>query len=313
VPSERARVIALLDELQAAERAGAEALREWIATCRDPALRGGLRVIAARDAGHADLVEARLRALGGTAGAVPGRNLTALCTVLAAADVSDRSKLTILLARFPARGYDPFTPLVLRIEDDDETRALLEAIGDDERATIEWLRLASGAPAHVAGDDDGPEGRARLRAFLDALRAARAAGADVFQAWVTACGLDGLRGGLRTIAAREAVHARLLAERLRDLGEESRSAVAPSVLADALAVYGAREIPDARKLERLLARYPDDGDVAQPIFDVADRLRADLETREMLRLIAAGDAASIAWLRAYRQAAGDEGLGVRVR
>ena len=40
---------ALLDELQAAEEAGAEALGLWIAGCDDPRLRGGLRVIRARD------------------------------------------------------------------------------------------------------------------------------------------------------------------------------------------------------------------------------------------------------------------------
>ncbi len=312
MPPERA-VIALLDELQAAERTGAEALRQWIATCRDPALRGGLRVIAARDAGHAELVAARLRALGGTTAAQPGRNLTALCNLLAAADVSDRSKLAILLARFPTRGYDPFAPLVQRIEDDDETRALLEAIGDEERATVEWLRLANGAPTPAPGDASEAEERARAAAFLDALHAAEAAGAEVFEAWVGVCELDGLRGGLRTIAAREAVHAALVAERLRDWGLEPQGAVASAVRTDALAVFGARQVSDARKLEQLLARYPDDADVVQPIFDVAERLHADLETREMLRLIAAGDAASIAWLRAYRRAAADDGAPARLR
>src|SRR5207302_254456 len=62
---ERARVIGLLDAFQAAERAGAEAVGRWIAACSDPRLRGGLRVIRARDARHAALAEARLRALGG--------------------------------------------------------------------------------------------------------------------------------------------------------------------------------------------------------------------------------------------------------
>src|SRR6266516_2573164 len=50
--------------------------------------------------------------------------------------------------------------------------------------------------------------------FLDDLRAAEAASAEVLAAWIAVCALDGLRGGLRVIAEREAAHAELLAERL---------------------------------------------------------------------------------------------------
>ena len=45
MPSERARVIGLLDAFQAAERVGAEAVARWIASCSDDRLRAGLRVI----------------------------------------------------------------------------------------------------------------------------------------------------------------------------------------------------------------------------------------------------------------------------
>src|SRR5437867_12179094 len=112
MPSERARVLALLDELEAAERAGAEALGQWMTVCRDPRLRGGLRVIRARDAGHAALAESRLRALGGVPTAQAGRNLVALCGVLAAADVSDHAKVALLVGRFPAETYDPLADIV---------------------------------------------------------------------------------------------------------------------------------------------------------------------------------------------------------
>src|SRR5437773_3906388 len=96
---ERARVIGLLDAFQAAERAGAEAVRRWIGACSDPRLRGGLRVIRARNARHAALAEARLRALGGCPGARPSRELAALCGVVADPGVSDRSKLALLVGR----------------------------------------------------------------------------------------------------------------------------------------------------------------------------------------------------------------------
>ena len=121
---ERGRLMGLLDAFQAAERAGAEAVGRWIAACGDPRLRGGLRVIRARDARHAALAEARLRALGGVPGARPTRELSALCGVVADPGVSDRSKLAMLVRRLPEPDE---TPLVV------EDRL-------EERASLRWLR-----------------------------------------------------------------------------------------------------------------------------------------------------------------------------
>jgi hypothetical protein len=137
---ERARVIGLLDAFQAAERAGAEAVGRWIAACSDPRLRGGLRVIRARDARHAALAEARLRALGGEPAARPSRELAALCGVVADPGVSDRSKLAMLIGRLPGPDDAPLGALVHDADGDAETQALLATIVDDERASLRWLR-----------------------------------------------------------------------------------------------------------------------------------------------------------------------------
>jgi len=138
--AERTRVIGLLDAFQAAERAGVEAVGRWIVTCDDPRLRGGLRVIRARDRRHAVLAEARLRSLGGVPLAEPGRELAALCGVVADPGVSDRSKLALLLGRLPAREGTALDELAREAEGDAETHALLETITDDERASVRWLR-----------------------------------------------------------------------------------------------------------------------------------------------------------------------------
>ncbi len=300
MPSEQARAVALLDELQAAERAGAEALLHWTTSCREPALRGGLRVIAARDAAHATLAEARLRALGGEPAAQASRTLVALCGVLAAPEMSDRSKLTLLLARFPSQLYDPFAELTRRIEHDDETRALLETIGDDERASLRWLREASETLPLV---EDAPPSRSSDTATaLDAMRAAEAAGAEVFAAWIGVAGPEALRGGLRTLAAREQVHARLLGERLREIGRAPTVALHPAVRGAALDRFGARAVADGDKVAGVLERYP----AGEPplVEDLVPLLADDPETREMVRLIAAGETGTIAWLRAYQGALG---------
>ena len=135
--------------------------------------------------------------------------------------------------------------------------------------------------------------------FLDALRAAEEAGAEVLAAWVAVCRLEGLRGGLRAIAEREAGHAELLAERLREMGEACSARLDDEMRRGALARFGGETVSDEEKLGVFLARYPDDASATQPITRVLDRLDHDLETREILRLVAEGEGATVAWLRAY--------------
>jgi hypothetical protein len=288
---------ALLDELQAAEEAGAEALGLWIATCDDHRLRGGLRVIRARDQAHARLARRRLVAIGGGSMQSAPRQVQSLCGVLAAPDVSNRSKLAILLSRFPARADDALPDVVSGL-DDDETRALLEVVHDDDRASLRWLREAG----EERPEDTAAPAAVDLLAFLDAFRAAETASADVFGAWRDACSLPGLRGGLDTIAEREATHAILLQERLTELGGALRVTVDPIVVADAIERFGAPAESDEQKLGAVAARYPDDAAATTPITRALDALANDGETQEMLRLIAAGEAATFAWLRSYHRA-----------
>lgn len=115
-------------------------MARWIAVCRRPHLRGGLRVIRARDLQHAALAEERLRALGGVPSARISRELAGLCGVIGHPGISDRSKLAMLLGRVPAHAPSPLAELARRLEGDAETQALLETINDDEAASLEWLR-----------------------------------------------------------------------------------------------------------------------------------------------------------------------------
>jgi len=146
---------------------------------------------------------------------------------------------------------------------------------------------------------NGAPGSRLVLRFLDALRAAEAAGAAVVDAWVAVCPLPSLRGGLRTIAEREAGHAALLEERLRELGGTCDAAVPEAMRVAAVARFGSPEVSDEEKLGLVLARYPEEGTVRRPIAHVLELLDPDLETRELLRLVAEGEGATVAWLRAY--------------
>jgi hypothetical protein len=150
MPSERARVIGLLDAFQAAERAGAEAVGSWIGACGNDRLRAGLRVIRTRDRRHAALAEWRLRALGAEPRARVSRDLAAVCGVVADPGVSDRSKIDLLLGRVPPNAESPLAEFARAIEDDAETRALFESIADDERSSLRWLRRIRAALAEGA-------------------------------------------------------------------------------------------------------------------------------------------------------------------
>jgi hypothetical protein len=296
--SEPSGVLALLDELHAAEDAGAAAMARWIEVAADPALRGGLRVIAARDRAHDTLACDRLRALGGAPAASPRPGLVELLRLIESADVPDEVKLRAMAARLPADHGDRVRASATRIAQDLETRALVETMGDDDRVSLAWLRAMAerGSPAPPAGAAD-PDAAAR---GLAALALAEAASASVFEAWRAACSSAGLRGGLRTIAARESTHATLLTARLRALGAAGADHGAAPDVAAAIARWGDRAWSDEAKLDALLARYATPESAAAPAAAIA-RV-ADTETRAMLQLMADGEQATMAWLRAYRRA-----------
>jgi hypothetical protein len=227
--------------------------------------------------------------------------LDALCALLGSGGSSDRVKLGILLARFPEGARDPLAGVLAELETDDETRALLDGLRDDDRLCLDWLHGTAQAPPVVPRERLGRAEQASAAAFLGALRAALGGAADVALAWADASPRPGLRGGLRAIAARTGAHAALGEERLLELGG---SAAATTLSADTLAAarawYGAPARGDEDKLARLL----DPGGASRAplaaIEEFMETLAEDVETREILRLIGAGEAATLAWLTAYR-------------
>jgi hypothetical protein len=296
--SERSQVLALLDELHATESAGAAAMTRWLEVAVDPTLRGGLRVIAGRDGAHGILAYERLRALGGTPERTPSPARAELLRLVEAPDVPDATKLHAMVARLPSDRGDRVHEAAVRIVEDLETRALVETMCDDDRVSLAWLRAMGegrGPAAPVAATDPDVTTRG-----LVAFAAAEAASALVFESWCGACSSAGLRGGLRTIAAREATHARLLAARVAELDVAAAGAGSLPDAAAVAARWASSDWSDAQKLDALLARQGSPEAVAAPVVRLARA--ADDETRAMLLLVADGEQATIAWLRAYRRA-----------
>ena len=273
-------------------------------------------MVRARDVAHAALARARLEELGGSAHAAVAPRLDALCALLASNGSSDRVKLGILLARFPEGARDPLDGALGEMESDDETRALLDGVRDDDRLSLDWLHDIAQAPPVVPRERLGRLEQATVVAFLAALGAALSGAADVAAAWAGVSSLPGLRGGLRAIASRAAAHATLAGERLLELGgSPDATRLCAGTLAAARAWYGAVARGDEDKLARLLDPAGASRAPVTAIEEFTGTLAEDVETREILRLIGAGEGATLAWLGAYRNVALEpEGAeSVRVR
>jgi len=135
----RERVISFLDQFRAGEALGELSLGAWIAVCKDPALRGGLRTVQAREGSHARLLAERIKELGGAPRfEIPEATYDQVMAGSASTEKSDAAKVRSFVARFPDpdRALAPIHAVADHLDDDPETQALLRAIAQDERATL---------------------------------------------------------------------------------------------------------------------------------------------------------------------------------
>ncbi len=139
-------------------------------------------------------------------------------------------------------------------------------------------------------------------ALLDNFRAGEAFGAELLQAWVTVCQLPALRGGLRTVAEREAWHARVLAQRLQELDSPCQAQLGADMRHATLKRMGAAEISDVDKLRELAGFVTGPSDPVAELRYAAEQIEEDQETRALLLTLLDDEDASIRWLRdSYRQ------------
>jgi hypothetical protein len=162
--TERDLIVRFLDEFRAGESFGGEIFHLWCKASRDPALRGGLRVVAEREASHGRLLEARLSELGGRCEvSLPESLRDAARARLSARDVSDLDKIRDLTRRLPDvdAAVEPIRNVIAQIEQDHETRTLLALLIDEETSTLRWLhameRQLAGAERTAASAPARPE------------------------------------------------------------------------------------------------------------------------------------------------------------
>lgn len=156
---------------------------------------------------------------------------------------------------------------------------------------------------HIAGIEEkvaglaprSPASSEEVIRFLDQFRAGEALGETSLGAWIEVCEDPCLRGGLRTVQTREGSHARLLAERIKELGGAPVFELPESVHRKTMEGAGSRERSDAEKVREFATRFPDVEKALRPIEDMAARLDADPETQSLLRTIARDECSTLEW------------------
>jgi hypothetical protein len=156
-------------------------------------------------------------------------------------------------------------------------------------------RLARLERAGGAGANETPDCE-EVVTFLDGFRAGEALGESSLGAWIAVCESDTLRGGLRTVQLREGSHARLLEERIKELGGSPKAEIPEAIHASVMEGSATREKTDAEKLSEFVARFPDIDAALKPIYTMADRLDSDPETQSLLRTIAQDERATLEFI-----------------
>ena len=146
--------------------------------------------------------------------------------------------------------------------------------------------------------------RAMLLRFLDDFRAAETFGGVVLSAWLDVARDRELRGGLRVVCEREAMHGRLLGARLAELGGRCEQSLPEATREAARARFGSRDVSDAEKVREIVGRLPDVESAVAPIREVMEQISEDRETRNLLESIVEDEAATVRWFLATAERLG---------
>jgi hypothetical protein len=140
-PSEREAIIGLLDSVQVAEACAGRAITAWVETCKIPALRGGLRIIAEREAFHGRVFQQRIRELGSDYKTELDPFSQANEACIYNPGLTDIEKLTELVERAgdPDVFLRPILDFAEAITDDVESKEAIKLYYADEMSSAHWL------------------------------------------------------------------------------------------------------------------------------------------------------------------------------
>jgi bacterioferritin (cytochrome b1) len=133
--------------------------------------------------------------------------------------------------------------------------------------------------------------------LLDEFRCRENFAAEFFGRWVEVSDQACARGGLRVVQQREAYHARVLEDRLRELGGIPQCTVSAERREKDLALYASANKTDAEKLLALTKPLTNPAQALRYITDVIDQIQDDQQSKELLRSLVQDELSSVAWLK----------------
>jgi hypothetical protein len=173
---------------------------------------------------------------------------------------------------------------LLRLEE-----TLAQVVRQQEAICAELVSMRERVDAlseQKSGSATGAPSRMELLRFLDRFRAGEALGKATAKAWIEVSDVPCVRGGLRVVAQREGMHARLLAECIRAHGGTPSYELPEAVREEAMKRVSDRARGDAAKVLEFVQQVGDVEKALAPIYAMADRLDEDPETQSLLRTIA---------------------------
>ncbi len=142
---------------------------------------------------------------------------------------------------------------------------------------------------------NGPMSTPEIIEFLDGYRVAEATAAAGFGAWIATSSTECLRGGLRMVQLREAAHAKLFEERIKELGGSPKAEASEELEAFLIGMLGDPDKSDAEKLQAFAAQAGDPK-VIEQLEGFAARMGGDEETQFLLRAVIQDERASVEFL-----------------
>jgi hypothetical protein len=183
---------------------------------------------------------------------------------------------------------------------DFETRQLLKAyrkgLISDELFEAQMRELRTGTGKYVANGKSHASEREMIVALLDEYRCAENFASEYLNCWNEVSDQDCVKGGLRVIQQREAYHAKLLEDRLRELGGIPQCTVSTEQRTKEMAVYASKEKKDAEKLQYVANQIQDLPKALSFITDVIDQIHEDQQSKELLRSLVQDEMSSAQWL-----------------
>jgi len=160
--------------------------------------------------------------------------------------------------------------------------------------SLEMCASDQGASGFKAFGRNYSSEREAVIKFLEVVAPAETAGGEAVRAWLSVCKLDCIKGGLKMVAERESYHGRAFAQRLEELGGTVPRSVDPKIRENIDYLHDSK-ISDLEKLQKGVMRNPNPDETIRPLFEFAELLKEDQQTKEMVKLFAQDELSTLKW------------------